>query len=250
MQCPGRFSNRGRAGQGRAFVMAAEDNEWFWLDSGPCEPAFNMALDEALLEAAPRLGRPVLRFYGWTAPAATFGYFQRYAEVARATGLRPLLRRPTGGGLVPHAADWTYSLTCPATHPWHGLRAPASYRRMHEWMRAAFARLGLETELASHSHHPRPGECFAGHELDDVLWQGRKVAGAAQRRTRTALLIQGSVQPPPGPTRRQWQEALCAAATDLFGAYWTVLPTDAALGARAEELARDKYRQADHHQRR
>ena len=52
---------------------------WLLLDSGKCGPAFNMALDEALLEAVGRLDRPVLRFYGWTEPAATFGYFQKYA---------------------------------------------------------------------------------------------------------------------------------------------------------------------------
>ena len=73
-------------------------NSWLLLQSGPCAPAFNMALDEALLEAMPRLQRPVLRLYGWTEPAATFGYFQKYAEVERATKLRPLIRRPTGGG--------------------------------------------------------------------------------------------------------------------------------------------------------
>ena len=56
---------------------------WYLLPSGPCDCAFNMALDEALLQAAPRLGRPVLRFYGWTEPAASFGYFQKYAEIER-----------------------------------------------------------------------------------------------------------------------------------------------------------------------
>src|ERR1039458_9410999 len=79
-------------------------NSWLLLQSGPGPAAFNMALDEALLKAMPRLSRPVLRFYGWTEPAATFGYFQKYADVERATRLRPLIRRPTGGGIVPHAA--------------------------------------------------------------------------------------------------------------------------------------------------
>src|SRR6266550_3813367 len=64
------------------------------LQSGPGESAFNMALDEVLLQAMPRLGRPVLRFYGWTERAASFGYFQRYAEVERLVHLRPLVRRP------------------------------------------------------------------------------------------------------------------------------------------------------------
>ena len=85
-------------------------NSWFLLQSGPGNPAFNMALDEALLEASAHVGKPVLRFYGWAEPAATFGYFQKFADVERATLLRPLIRRPTGGGIVPHDADWTYSL--------------------------------------------------------------------------------------------------------------------------------------------
>src|SRR6266498_3246716 len=122
---------------------------WLLLNSGPGPAAFNMALDEALLEAMPRLGKPVLRFYGWTEPAASFGYFQKFAEVERATLLRPLVRRPTGGGIVPHDADWTYSLIVPAGSEWHSLRAVESYRCMHEWLQAAFARLNVATELAS-----------------------------------------------------------------------------------------------------
>ena len=85
--------------------MSGSTNEfWYRLHSGLCHPAFNMALDEALLNLMPRLQRPVLRFYGWTEPAASFGYFQKYADVERATLLRPLVRRPTGGGIVQHGA--------------------------------------------------------------------------------------------------------------------------------------------------
>ena len=96
---------------------------WRLLEHGLLDPAANMAWDEALLEAAPGLGQPVLRLYGWNQPAATFGYFQKHAEIARLTPLRPLIRRPTGGGLVPHDADWTYSLAFPPGHPWHELKA-------------------------------------------------------------------------------------------------------------------------------
>ncbi|MGP8020338.1 MAG: biotin/lipoate A/B protein ligase family protein, partial [Limisphaerales bacterium] len=123
---------------------------FFILNSGKCGAALNMALDEALLEAVARLQKPVLRFYGWTEPAATFGYFQKFAEVERATLLRPLIRRPTGGGIVPHDADWTYSLVFPPGHEWHSLKAEESYRRVHEWIHDAFAGLNIEAELASH----------------------------------------------------------------------------------------------------
>src|SRR5580700_418824 len=125
--------------------------DFYLLNSGLCDPAFNMALDEALLENASRLGKPVLRFYGWTEPAATFGYFQKFADVERATQLRPLIRRPTGGGIVPHDADWTYSAVFPPNHEWHSLKAEESYRRMHEWLRLAFMELKIQTELARSS---------------------------------------------------------------------------------------------------
>jgi len=116
---------------------------WLLLQSGKCAAAFNMALDEALLENVARLGRPALRFYGWTEPAATFGYFQKFSEVERATLLRPLIRRPTGGGIVPHDCDWTYSFAVPPNHEWHLLKAEESYRRIHDWLRLAFAELKI-----------------------------------------------------------------------------------------------------------
>jgi lipoyl(octanoyl) transferase len=221
------------------------------LQSGPGDCAFNMALDEALLQAAPRLSGPVLRFYGWTEPAASFGYFQRYAEIEQLTRLRPLVRRPTGGGLVPHDADWTYSLAFPPTDVWYGLSATDSYQRVHEWIRAAFARLNLATELAPACSKTLPGQCFQGHERFDLLWRGRKIAGAAQRRTRDGLLIQGSVQPTGlGVDRTDWEKAMCDVAHAGQGADWTAFHPDAPLAERAIQLARQKYSQAVYNQKR
>jgi lipoate-protein ligase A len=210
-----------------------------------------MALDETLLEAMPRLGKPVLRFYGWTEPAASFGYFQKYGEVERATLLRPLVRRPTGGGIVPHNADWTYSLAFPAGGDWHVLRAVESYRRMHEWIQSAFARLGVPTELAPGARQSSPGQCFAGHEQFDLLWRGKKIAGAAQRRNKPGLLIQGSVQPPPlGLAKIDWQKAMCDVAHSAFGAEWAECEPDTWLRDRTDALVRDKYALATYNQKR
>ena len=223
----------------------AHAESWLLLDSGPCPAAFNMAMDEALLEAAASLGRPVLRFYGWTKPAATFGYFQRYAEVAATTRLRPLIRRPTGGGLVPHDADWTYSVTIPPKHPWHALSAVDSYRRMHEWVRDAFAKLGVATELADCCRKAAPGQCFIGWEKFDVLWNGRKIAGAAQRRNKLGLLIQGSVQPTGvGAERSAWEAAMLdeTEAKPPVGL--------ARLVRRADVLAAEKYSDRTYNARR
>src|SRR5215510_13008463 len=137
---------------------------WYVHQSGSGEAAFNMALDETLLDAAPIIVRPILRFYGWSKPAASFGYFQKFREIARLTSLRPLVRRPTGGGLVPHDADWTYSLVFPPSHSWYSLKAMESYRRLHEWLKSSFARMGMQTELSPGTPKEIPGQCFIGSE--------------------------------------------------------------------------------------
>lgn len=222
---------------------------WHCINSGPGDAAFNMALDEALLESVGKLGAPVLRFYGWTQPAATFGYFQHFAEIERTTLLRPLIRRPTGGGLVPHDADWTYSLAFPPGHEWHELRAEDSYRGVHEWIQRAFAKLNVATEVAPCCKKTAPGQCFAGYEKFDLLWRGKKIAGAAQRRNKLGLLIQGSVQPPPVSLAREaWETAMRATApTD---ADWSELKVEGPLLALTEKLATEKYSQPSYNQKR
>lgn len=226
-------------------------NAWHLLDSGPGEAAFNMALDEVLLETVSFRQNPVLRFYGWAEPAATFGYFQKYAEVERVTLLRPLIRRPTGGGVVPHAADWTYSVAFPPGHEWHALKAEESYRRIHDWLRLAFAELKVETELAPCCKKSQPGQCFVGHEKHDLLWEGRKIAGAAQRRNQFGLLIQGSVQPPPlSLSRLAWQTAMAAVAREHFSVHWLEFSPETDVRARAEALVREKYSHESYNRKR
>ena len=225
--------------------------KWLLLNSGKCDAAFNMALDAALLEAMPRLQKPVLRFYGWTEPAATFGYFQKFSDVEQATPLRPLIRRPTGGGIVPHDTDWTYSAIFPPGHEWHSLKAEESYRRIHDWLRRAFAELNIETELAPGCQKSLPGHCFAGHEKFDLLWHGRKIAGAAQRRNKSGLLIQGSTQPPPVPLARAgWEMAMAEAARKNFQVEWAHFTPDQELQQHAEKLRAEKFSQAGHNQQR
>jgi lipoate-protein ligase A len=223
--------------------------EWLLVDSGPGAAHFNMALDEALLGVMPRLGRPLLRFYGWTEPAASFGYFQKYSEVERLTQLRPLIRRPTGGGIVPHDKDWTYSVMFPTSHEWYSVSARESYQRIHQWLQAAFVLVEIEAELASAAAKTRMGECFAGFEQFDLLWNERKIAGAAQRRRRDGLLIQGSVQPPEEATSRgTWQKAVCAAGEKIHTITWRAWMPDKETLASARELSRTKYSKPDYNE--
>jgi len=227
------------------------DTAWLLLPRRNNAADYNMALDEALLQSASKLGCPVLRFYGWLEPAATFGYSQRYADIEKLTLLRPLVRRPTGGGLVPHDADWTYSLVFPPGHCWYRYKAVESYRRAHEWIRDAFAKINVTTTLSLSSQKEIPGQCFIGAEKDDVLWHGRKIAGAAQRRTRHGLLIQGSVQPPPiGLEREQWETAMCNVAQTIFSVEWKTMPANGEIEQLTNELQMRKYGQSSYNQKR
>jgi lipoate-protein ligase A len=225
--------------------------DWFLLQCSLGEPAWNMALDEALLENSRRIAKPVLRFYGWTERAASFGYSQYFSTLEMATHLRPLIRRPTGGGLVPHDADWTYSLIFPPLHSWYALKAVESYERVHIWIRDAFKKIGMTTELSPCCKKETPGQCFVGAEKSDVLWHGQKIAGAAQRRTKSGLLIQGSVQPPPiSLSRSEWEKAMRDVARENFQVTWKEFVPETELTGRAKILATEKYSQAAYNQKR
>src|SRR5579884_2593691 len=215
---------------------------WYVFRTQPQGAAFNMAIDHALLEFAATHAKPILRFYSWSERAASFGYFQKYGDIESLTLLRPLVRRPTGGGLVPHDADWTYSLAFPPVAPWYELKAVESYLRVHEWIRSAFLKLGIETELAENARKAMPGQCFEGHEQFDLLWRGRKIAGAAQRRNRDGLLIQGSIQPPPiNIARQDWERSMGEVAKAEQGVSWQNFEATTPFIHRVTDLVQNTY---------
>ena len=148
-----------------------------------------MAIDEVLLE---RISVPTLRLYSWQKPAVSFGYFIRHSTVAAVAKGREIVRRMTGGGIVEHGADLTYSLILPAEYPLATSAPRESYRAIHAAIAVWMARRNIETRLAP----PNAGTaevCFEKAAEYDLLVGAQKVAGAAQRRTRAGLLHQGSI---------------------------------------------------------
>ncbi len=158
--------------------------------------AGNMAVDEALLPLAESLSGPVLRFYRWDRPTLSFGYFLSEQE-ARAA-LRPgesLIRRWTGGGLVHHENAFTWTLVVPHGDPFCRIRPAESYGILHQALARALTGGGIHPVAVISAEAPAPsaGLCSEAPAPGDVLWQGRKIAGAGQRRTRLGLLHQGVV---------------------------------------------------------
>jgi len=159
-----------------------------------------MAIDRALLENIESINGPCFRHYTWKTPAWSFGYSQHINEVRQTLKDKPVLelvRRPTGGGIVSHQEDWTYALILPTQHPLAQSSAKESYTATHKAIITALNAINISSKLApcNCEKAKKPGVCFNEPVAHDVLnLSGKKIAGAAQKRTRTGLLIQGSVE--------------------------------------------------------
>lgn len=167
-------------------------------ESPPRDGRWNMAADESLC-ALSRCGQPILRVYGWSTATVTFGYFQSHREIRKTFPNRIAVRRWTGGGAVLHGdpAEFTYSVYLPREHSLAGCRPRQSYRRLHEAVATALVAAGVEARLIDSDADGPDFACFERPvEGDIILSDGTKVAGAAQRRTREGVLIQGSIRLP------------------------------------------------------
>jgi lipoate-protein ligase A len=166
----------------------------------PASGSWNMAVDEVLLEQAAAGAPPCLRFYRWSEPTLSLGYFQSARErTAHAESQHvPLVRRSTGGGAILHHHELTYSWSCPAG-PASASSSLAFYRAFHETVRDLLRPLGLSAQLASPTppassdRASEPFLCFLRRADGDLLVGPHKILGSAQRRRQGALLQHGSL---------------------------------------------------------
>ncbi len=173
----------------------------------PLAGPVNMGRDEALLQRAAADAAPVLRFYAWSPPTISLGYFQEYAEfesLESPASELDCVRRTTGGGAILHDLELTYSITIGVEHPLVRRRPNRLYELAHEAVVAAIGcgvhMLGTDNTACDSSSHRGPFFCFARrHGLDVVIPDAAgpngyaKIAGSAQRRTHTAILQHGSI---------------------------------------------------------
>jgi lipoate-protein ligase A len=164
----------------------------------PARGSWNMAVDEALLASAAS-GTATLRFYEWSEPTLSLGYFQSAVQRHEHAASRdcPLVRRTTGGGAILHDQELTYSFCLPLTQPGNSPSA-GTYRLFHQSLIGALASLGVPASLYESGPIAPPRDqgaflCFLRRTQGDVMCCGSKVAGSAQRRHRGGLLQHGSV---------------------------------------------------------
>ena len=201
-------------------------------DDTPHSAALNMALDEVLLADAIA---PLLRIYRWERPAVSFGYFGKFAPLAAAWPGREIVRRMTGGGVVPHGEDLTYSLIVPICHAFAARNPRDVYRAVHETIGALLAGDGEAPSLSAPPEREGSGVCFESPAEFDLLAGAEKIAGAAMRRTRDGLLLQGSIQSLPALESLR-HRLVSAFSANVIAAVFT--PRQITAG---EALATEKY---------
>jgi|688.fasta_scaffold00010_119 lipoate-protein ligase A len=164
----------------------------------------NMAIDQAMLEQTAIDGITRIRFYHWSEPTVSLGYFQRYGDLGSCPSLQGLavVRRPTGGGAIVHHHDWTYSISLAGDRSISGKTIGAAeglYNCVHEVVVRWLQEFGLNAQqwASKVQCDQRPASCsflcFERRQSGDVVVDGHKVLGSAQRRLGTAVLQHGSL---------------------------------------------------------
>jgi len=180
---------------------STSDTTWRLLLDPPASGAWNMAVDEVLLDGVANGTAPAtIRFYEWAPPCLSLGYFQDF-EVVDVDGCRRLgvdvVRRPTGGRAILHDRELTYSVALPLRLLGDDSGVLPSYHRLSLALERGLERLGIPVVLAPETaaqtgpdHGP---VCFDRPSAHEILLDGRKLVGSAQVRRATAILQHGSI---------------------------------------------------------
>ena len=192
--------------------------KWNLLVDGPLPASFNMAVDQVLLDHVNDPLRPpqtFLRFYQWECPTLSLGISQKTAKVVdldycKAQGIG-VVRRITGGKAVLHDREITYSVVSNDWSYFPSGDIGETYKRIAIAILTGLREIGLETTLAQDTPSRAPHltsnpSCFATASQFEILCQGRKLVGSAQRRTRLGFLQHGSILLDIDPHR--WDKAL------------------------------------------
>lgn len=183
-----------------------EKTKWYFVNSGPCSPSYNMALDEALLDwHSEGLIPPIIRFYEWNPPTLSIGYFQSVEKEIDLDAVKRLglgfVRRPTGGRGVLHEHELTYSVIVTENYPDMPATVTEAYRVISEGLLLGFQNLGLDAyfsvpdteEKRLDLKKPKSAVCFDTPSWYELVVEGKKVAGSAQTRQKGVILQHGAI---------------------------------------------------------
>lgn len=167
--------------------------KWRIIIDFPKDGYRNMAIDEALVLSVKKKGNPTLRLYSWLEESISFGYNQRIREIldiekCLKEGIL-FVRRPTGGGIVLHSVDFTYSISVPVGF-FKDIKE--GYLFIQGIIKEFFNSIGIEVTLFTEIRKPNlRGICLSEPNFSDIVVEGRKICGLAVRKVREGVLYQG-----------------------------------------------------------
>ncbi|OPX28630.1 MAG: hypothetical protein B1H08_05570 [Candidatus Omnitrophica bacterium 4484_171] len=177
------------------------ERTWRIIADEPKDAYYNMAKDEALLFSYKKSRIPVFRIYSWDSPSVSIGYRQKARDVLNIKTCRklkiPFVRRITGGGAILHNKEITYSIICSIDDLELSRRVKESYKALNSFLINFYKGFGLNASFACDIHKnikPVPVDiCFMGFEPFDIVIEGKKAGGNAQRRSKRIVFQHGSI---------------------------------------------------------
>ena len=173
---------------------------WRLIITSPARGAWNMALDQSILEHIGRgESKPTLRLYAWTPACLSLGHAQPFADVdvqrLKQHGWE-VVRRATGGRAILHTDELTYSVIAPANEPRVEGSILESYNRLAQALLLAVKSLEIPVEVkegkVENSTAPNP-VCFEVPSTYEITVNGKKLIGSAQARKKEGVLQHGSL---------------------------------------------------------
>jgi lipoate-protein ligase A len=183
-------------------MMTGAPTQWRLLRTFPAQGAWNMAVDEAILESASKgEAPPTLRLYAWSPPCLSLGYAQPAndvnLEILKSFGWE-VVRRPTGGRAILHTDELTYSISGKNLEPQLLGSVLESYQRLSLGLLEALHLLGIEADTPRLSPNSTQKSnfnpvCFEVPSNYEITYEGKKLIGSAQARRKSGVLQHGSL---------------------------------------------------------
>ena len=177
-----------------------EPNQWRLIIDPPASGSWNMAVDDALLEAAQEDGYlPTLRLYSWNPPCLSLGHAQHIREVDQEALKKmgwDLVRRPTGGRAILHIDELTYSITGNAEQPILQGGILESYQKISQAFIQMLQKYSLDPRSREESQQAKnqiEPVCFEIPSNYEITVAGKKIIGSAQARRKNAILQHGAI---------------------------------------------------------
>lgn len=181
---------------------------WRFLYTPNNDPYSNMAIDEAIFNCySEGISPPTFRIYSWKPESISLGYFQKAQDVLRANNCLEhgvaFVRRITGGEAIFHGNDFTYSLVCSKDDLNLPESVKESFRVVSSFLMNAYRSYGVNVDFSieqgiepytfSLEKKRRSDFCFASNQDFDIVVEGRKIGGNAQKRRRNIIFQHGSI---------------------------------------------------------